>query len=84
MDEIIENKELTIEEVAKKVEKIETKIKFQAFGKTKPPTERKTARRLVEISKAASRMEDEEDEKVNKIFKKLDGVGPVDNRPSTD
>ena len=70
MDEIIENKELTIEEVAEKVEKIETKIKFQAFGKTKPPTKRKTSRRLVEISKAASRMEDEEDEKVNKIFKK--------------
>ena len=33
MDSIIENEELSIEEISNKIEKIETKIKFQSFGR---------------------------------------------------
>ena len=43
---IIKNNELTNKEVFNEVEKIENKIRFQSFGKTKPPT------RLRDLSKA--------------------------------
>ena len=43
MDEVIENEELTIEKVAAKIETMETKIKFQAFGKTQPSTKEKVS-----------------------------------------
>ena len=34
MEKVVENKDLTVEEAAAKIEKIETKLKFQAFGKS--------------------------------------------------
>ena len=68
MDSVIEDKELSIEEISDKIEKIETKIQFQAFGKTKPPTKLKTRRRLETIPLPSGGMEQEE-EKANKILK---------------
>ena len=68
MDSVIEDEELSIEEISDKIEKIETKIKFQAFGKTKPPTKLKTKRRLEAIPIPFGGMEQEE-EKANKILK---------------
>ena len=38
IQDIVDNTELSIDEVVEKIEKIETKIKFRAFGKTKPST----------------------------------------------
>ena len=46
MDAIIENKSLSIEEVKKKIDALQTKIKFQAFGKTKAPTAKAKRRGL--------------------------------------
>ena len=69
MNVIIENDELTNEEVAERIERIETKIKFQSFGKTKPPTKLKVSRRLETEASSATRMESE-DEKVGKIFQR--------------
>ena len=46
MDSVTEDEELSIKEISDKIEKIETKIKFQAFGETKPPTKLKIRRRL--------------------------------------
>ena len=60
MDEIIENKSLSIEEVKKKTDALQTKIKFQAFGKTKPPTVTVMKRRLEVRKEYASGMDDEE------------------------
>ena len=34
MKKVVENKDLTVEEATDKIEKIETKLKFQAFGKS--------------------------------------------------
>ena len=51
MDKVIENEELTIEEVSEKIGKMETKIKFQAFGKTKPATKEK------QITEAGNRVQ---------------------------
>ena len=36
IEDIVENMSMPINEVIEKIEKIETKIKFRAFGKTKP------------------------------------------------
>ena len=58
-----------IEEVARKIETIETKLKFQAFGKTRPMTKLKTIQRLELGSPSASRMEGEE-EISSKILKR--------------
>ena len=69
IDRLIENEELTNEEVAVNIEKIETKIKFQAFGKTKPPSKLKISQRLEREASSARRMESEE-EKVGKILKR--------------
>ena len=46
MNRAIEDESLNIEEVKKKTDAMQTKIKFQAFGKTKPPTGRTQKRRL--------------------------------------
>ena len=40
MDKLIENKSLTIEQVKEKIDNLQTKVKFQAFGKSKPVTEK--------------------------------------------
>ena len=61
MDKIIENEDLTIEVVTEKIEKIETKIKFQAFGKTKQPTKQKASRRLEAELQAAGGLESEDE-----------------------
>ena len=65
IEAIIEDKKLTSDEVAKRVEAIETKIKFQSFGKTKPPTKLRLERGV----KSARRLESE-DAEVDKIFKR--------------
>ena len=69
MDVIIQNNELTNEEVAEKLENVETKIKFQAFGKTKPPSKLKVTRRMKKEASTAQRL-DSEEVRVSKIFKK--------------
>ena len=38
MNKIIETESLDIEDIKKKTDALQTKIKFQAFGKTKPAT----------------------------------------------
>ena len=43
IEEVLETEALNSEEIMKKVETIETKLKFKAFGKTKPKTEKKLA-----------------------------------------
>ena len=43
IEEVLEEDDLDAEEVMKKVEKIEDKLKFKAFGKTKPKTDKKQA-----------------------------------------
>ena len=56
-DNIVEDKSLSIDEVDKKMDSIQTKIKF---GKTKPMTESCKRRRLEQGLTSASGMEDEE------------------------
>ena len=56
MDQIIENKSLSIEGIKKKTDALQTKIKFQAFGKTKPPTVKAVRRRLEARKQSASRL----------------------------
>ena len=68
MNKVIENEDETNEEVAANIEKIETKIKFQSFGKTKPPTKQKISRRLEEQAAVAGQM-DSEDRKASKLYK---------------
>ena len=68
-DKIISDKTLTIDEVDKKINNIQTKIKFQSFGKTKPVTEKKKKRRLENGPKSTYWMETEEDKK-KEILKK--------------
>ena len=46
LDNVIENKSLHIKDVKRKIDALQTKVKFQAFGKTKPPTEQVKKRRL--------------------------------------
>ena len=48
----------TIDEVDKKVENIQTKIKFQSFGKTKPMTENAKKHRMERRHKPFQGMED--------------------------
>ena len=45
IDEVINNDKLVINEVVKKVENIENKVKFKAFGKTRPATKKKAAKK---------------------------------------
>ena len=63
MDEIIENKSLTIEEVKRKTDAIQTKIKFRAFGKGKPSTEKARTRRLATKEKSAGELDRQVKEK---------------------
>ena len=70
INQIVENEDITNDEVSSRIEKIETKIKFQAFGKTKAPTKEKVARRLGEISGAASQLDDQS-EKAKELWDKL-------------
>ena len=56
MDDIIDNKALSIEEVTKKVEALHTKIQFQAFGKSKPPTAKAKTRGLEKRKRYSSGM----------------------------
>ena len=68
-DRIIADKSLTIDEVNKKVDNIQTKIKFQSFGKTKPMTENYQKKRMVKRPKASSGLDGEEEMK-KEILKK--------------
>ena len=91
MDTITEDKSLTIEEVKKKTDALQTKILFKAFGKSKPVTERANRRRLEEKVKSALGLENDEvkandlrrkqseiiEEQINKI--KEQGFGRVTN-----
>jgi len=43
IEEVLEEEDLDAEELMNKVEKIEDKLKFKAFGKTKPKTDKKQA-----------------------------------------
>ena len=47
MNTIIEDESLDIEDVKKKTDALQTILKFQAFGKTKPPTGRARKRRQI-------------------------------------
>ena len=58
-DRFIGDKSLNIDEVDKKLDNIQTKIKFQSFGKTKPMTE--NYKKKMETKKiSACRLADEE------------------------
>jgi len=46
IERVLENKDLETEEIMEKVEKIEDKLKFRSFGKTKPKTEKKLAAKV--------------------------------------
>ena len=72
-DAIIADRNLTIDEVDKKLDSIQTKIKFQAFGKTKPRTESYEKRRLEIGHTSSSGMEDEEARK-REILKKQNDI----------
>ena len=64
-DNIIADQTLTIYEVDKKVDNIQTKIKFQLFGKTKPMTENAKKHRMEKRHKPSHGMEDEEELKTS-------------------
>ena len=57
MDEIVDNKSITLKEVKKKTVAIQTKIKSRAFGKAKPSTERARLRRLATKDKVADELD---------------------------
>ena len=63
MNKVIEDESLDIESIKKKTDAIQNKVKFQAFGKTKPPTGKKRKFRLEGEQRAAQGMEDEEEKK---------------------
>ena len=60
LDEATENEGLSIEEVMKKNDAIMNKVKFQAFGKSKPITKKALNRRLEDRLRAAQGLDDEE------------------------
>ena len=47
IEKVLENEELDTEEIMEKVDKIEEKMKFKAFGKTKPKTGKKMAAKVL-------------------------------------
>ena len=59
MDKYIKDKSFNIEVVKRKIDSLQTKVKFQAFGKSKPSTEKAKNRRLEREQKAASQLDDE-------------------------
>ena len=76
---VVENEELDIEEVVEKFERIENKIKFEAFGKTSrkvkvikidvPKKDGKNAEKARELIDKQSKMIEEEVEKIRKSTK---------------
>ena len=60
MQEVTKDKDLDIEAVMKKTEAMMNKVKFKAFGKSKPTTEKALSRRLEDRLKAAQGLEDKE------------------------
>ena len=46
IDKLIEDKSLTIEQMKEKIDNLQKKVKFQAFGKSKPATEKAKCQRL--------------------------------------
>ena len=60
LDEVIKDKSLSIDEVKRKTDALQTKVKFQSFGKTKPSTGTALKRRLEEGKKSSSGMDDED------------------------
>ena len=72
-DAIIADRNLTIYEVDKKLDSIQTKIKFQAFRKTKPRTESYKKRRL-EIGHTSSCGMESEEARKREILKKQNDI----------
>ena len=68
IDNVIEDETLTAEEVMDKTDTIMNKVKFKAFGKTKPMTQKTCQTRLEIRLKAAKGLDD--DEKVKKLRRK--------------
>ena len=68
-DRIIADETLTIDEVDKKIDNIQTKIKFQSFGKTKSMTEELKKRRM-EIRHIPSCGMEAEEERKKEILRK--------------
>ena len=62
MEELIEDEGYNSDELMQKVDKVENKVKFKAFGKTKPRTEKA-------VEKSA-KIPDTEDEQARAILKK--------------
>ena len=67
MDTIIDDNSLSIDEVKKRTDALQNKVKFRAFGKSKPVTEKAKQRRLVEKKKTTLGM-DGEDEKAKQLL----------------
>ena len=56
-DKMVENQNISIEEIMVEIDKLQDGVKFKAFGKTKPPTK---ASRLDQREKDAQGMDDQE------------------------
>ena len=67
-DKIIEDKNLTKNQIMKKFDNLQNSVKYRAFGKTKPMTNAKRKRRLEERLKAAEGLD--EDDKVKEVMRK--------------
>ena len=54
MNKLTENDNLSIEELAKKITAIDTKVRFRLFGKTKPKTKaaRKKTEEIAKVSES--------------------------------
>ena len=72
LDNIVEDRNISEEEVVRKFDAIANKVKFKAFGKTKPLTARAEARRLEDRLKAAQGLDFEE--RVNALVRKHDSM----------
>ena len=59
LEAMVEDENLTEEDVVKKFDAITTKAKFRAFGKSKPPTKKAHAQRMEDRLKAAQGLDDE-------------------------
>ena len=76
MDSMIEDGTLKVEEIMRRIDKLQEKAKFKAFGKTKPKTERSKLRfdlkssRGMEAEPGSSRRLDEEEEHAKEIQKR--------------
>ena len=79
MNKVIEDESLDIETVKKKTDTLQTKIKFQAFGKTKHPTGRAKRKRLEDSWKSAQGMDDEK-EKEDILHKQSQAIEDAINK----